>query len=184
MALVSTISGSTSNSYDSVANADVYFADRMNADAWTGSDKDKALITATSRLEAIDYLGSRSVTGQALKHPRTGLFVDGLEVAANKIAPPILAAMFELALELKKGNSSATGANDLSGFKKLQIGPLTIEPNQPAATTDIDALIFQNLGDLPPHVFWLIKDLVTEGAGGGLDSQPTHFTLACGNRGR
>lgn len=60
MALDATVAGATANSYVALAEADAYFADRLNADAWTaaGTKQAAALITATKQIDAaITHLG-------------------------------------------------------------------------------------------------------------------------------
>ncbi len=55
MALEATVGGPQSNSYVSLAEADAYFAARLHAEAWdasSGSDREKALLTACRCIEA------------------------------------------------------------------------------------------------------------------------------------
>lgn len=61
------------NSYISVQDADAYFADRLDADAWENADsetKAKALITATKRIDAQRFQGIPKDPQQALQFPR------------------------------------------------------------------------------------------------------------------
>ena len=55
MAIDATIAGASSNSYLSLEEAEGYFAARLRSDAWSGAsdaDKEKALLTASRRIEA------------------------------------------------------------------------------------------------------------------------------------
>lgn len=61
------------NSYVDVAEADEYFAGRLDADAWEGSDTDtkaKALITATRRIDMQRLRGKKADPKQKLQFPR------------------------------------------------------------------------------------------------------------------
>lgn len=78
--VITTIGGKDSNSYVSVAEADAYFAKRLNADAWEAAPEDsraKALILATSYIDQIGFTGKKASTDpqdsdsyQALEWPR------------------------------------------------------------------------------------------------------------------
>jgi hypothetical protein len=55
VAIEATVGGENSNSYVTLTEANVYFANRLRADAWTGAsegDKEKALLTACHHIEA------------------------------------------------------------------------------------------------------------------------------------
>lgn len=61
------------NSYLDVAAADVYFSDRLGAEAWAAlwaQQKSQALITATRRLDRLPFLGAKKDQAQALQFPR------------------------------------------------------------------------------------------------------------------
>ena len=71
--LVATLAGATSNSYITVADASVYFDNRLDAADWTAATADNkaaSLITATGWLDTLEFYGDRSATTQALKWPR------------------------------------------------------------------------------------------------------------------
>lgn len=73
MALDASIGGASSNSYVDLASADLYFSTRLYSDAWLNAqttEKEAALITATSRLEEDQYIGGRASSTQALSWPR------------------------------------------------------------------------------------------------------------------
>lgn len=75
----------TSNSYITVADATVYFDNRLDATDWTAATADNkaaSLITATSWIDTLDFYGDRSATTQALKWPRTDITCDGIEATA------------------------------------------------------------------------------------------------------
>jgi len=82
MSIVATISGESSNSYVTLAEANEYFAGRLRAEAWETAkdgDKEKALLTACRHIEACRIRIERDVIGgplspvvdtQALSFPR------------------------------------------------------------------------------------------------------------------
>jgi hypothetical protein len=91
------------NSYLATAAADVYWADRDNAD-WAAAStmaKEAALIAGTQLLDAsYAWRGRKGSAGQALDWPRSGV-VDGEGYAVSGASLPaaLTAATAELALE-------------------------------------------------------------------------------------
>lgn len=62
MALITTVGGSTSDSYATVAEADAYFAKRYNNSTWTAlteAQKERALVTATDQIDRLIYRYSK-----------------------------------------------------------------------------------------------------------------------------
>ena len=75
MALVTTIGGSTANSYVSISDAVSIFGGWLNTSAWDAADatsREKALRQAATRLQRETWVGSRVTATQALAWPRTG----------------------------------------------------------------------------------------------------------------
>lgn len=75
-AIDATIGGASANSYQTVAESDTYFGDRLNADAWfdaSADNKARAKIMATRRLNRENWYGERATTTQALAWPRIGV---------------------------------------------------------------------------------------------------------------
>lgn len=77
LTIVATPGAPTANSFVTEADAITYMAARLNASAWstvTGTacteDEKKALVEATREITARDYVGVRSLIGQALAWPR------------------------------------------------------------------------------------------------------------------
>lgn len=61
------------DSYISLADAETYFAGRLHSDAWDSAselDKEKALKTATKRIDMLSFRGRPVDTEQALAFPR------------------------------------------------------------------------------------------------------------------
>jgi len=79
--IIATVSGLTSNSYHTVATAQAYFDTRLHCTDWTdatASDKEKSLLHACRIIdEYCLWIGTKTVTAQALKWPRRGICHDG-----------------------------------------------------------------------------------------------------------
>jgi len=94
------------NSYATVAEADSYFRDRLDAQTWASSDsalKAQALITATAILDDQRWIGTVSSETQSLSFPRIGEYFDprlGINKSMDPIPERILKAVFEQALHL------------------------------------------------------------------------------------
>ena len=118
--LVSTLGGSTSNSYVSVAEADT-FADNQSWNAtWaalSNDDKIIALVGATYWLEPLAWNGDRcdpstddDDSPQALSWPRSGVICDGVEAKCTFIPAAIKQAQILLAYYLSQDPDAITGA--------------------------------------------------------------------------
>lgn len=135
MAIDPTPGGPAANSYVSLAEADAYFATRLNADAWAQAGQaspprqEAALITATQRLDQEPFRGRRTYRDQALSWPRAGVRgADGLPMPPDEIPGDIKRAQMELALAMLTEDLLAdTG---LEGFERLRIGPIEIETRE------------------------------------------------------
>ncbi len=95
------------NSYVTVAEAEIYFSDRIDVKAWTNADetvKSQALITATTILDSLDWAGAVVNSSQLLAFPRSGEYFDtrlGMLVYSTTAVPDrIIKATFEQALHL------------------------------------------------------------------------------------
>lgn len=67
------------NAYVTVVEADAYFSDRLDADAWSNADSTKkaqALITASLMLNDLEWAGTAVSGSQGLAFPRNGEFFD------------------------------------------------------------------------------------------------------------
>lgn len=64
---------STSNSYITLENAETYFEERLNSDAWEDAnenDKKRALITSTKSIDRLNFSGGKTNDEQVLQFPR------------------------------------------------------------------------------------------------------------------
>jgi hypothetical protein len=79
MPLVSTVGAANANSYVSLAEAEDYFATRLDVSAWENAEeagsgrKERALMAATRILDRQNYLGYPATTTQRLKWPRAAV---------------------------------------------------------------------------------------------------------------
>lgn len=159
--LVPTPGAVGANSYASLADADVYFDERVQASNWTGESdddvKERALIMATRRLDTRAYVGIKSSSDQALKWPRDGAYDEDGELYSADAIPAFLEhATFELALTILNANADSEDpfADDgLSRFDRAKIGPLEVEINHSASPLP-----------LPDHVRDLIRHVLASSA--------------------
>jgi hypothetical protein len=137
-----TPSGPNANSYVTVSEADDYFTVHLDNSFWptTTPLKQSALVMATNRLEAEQYGGDITVSGQALQWPRRyierrNMTVDG-EISSSgeyyrdsTVTPKeVKQATFELALHYLKSQAGeyTVDENDLETLTKYKVGPLDV----------------------------------------------------------
>lgn len=131
--IIATAKGATSNSYVTLAEANSYFEGRSDASAWesgpTDDTKNRALVTATNRLEQQDYFGTPTDSDQRLKWPRVGTYdQDGRYHDQDVVPRPVKEATYELALAIIGGDLELADTG-LEGFRMVEVGPLSVEPN-------------------------------------------------------
>jgi hypothetical protein len=101
------ITGTSGNSYATIASADTYLGDSVRAGLnWSAVDNDtkaRSLITATRLLDKQCFIGSKTNTAQTLEWPRTGVTdADGNSVATDTVPDGIINGCIELAYELSQ----------------------------------------------------------------------------------
>lgn len=134
----------SANSYITRADAQSYFDGRSYADAWTDADdldKDKALVSATRRLDQERWKGTPTATTQSLKWPRYGVenpdyndsgqwqgYYGGLLLDQTTIPQWLEHATCELALVLLANNLlEDTG---LEMLEQVGVGDLNVTPRK------------------------------------------------------
>lgn len=124
------------NSYVTVAEADSYFADRLNATAWTSADatlKGQSLVTAAILLNEQRWIGTAVSEDQPLAFPRSGEYFDprvGASVYLSAGIPSrVTNANFELALHLLQNDALL---EDTGGVSSLVVGPIQLTSLQKA----------------------------------------------------
>lgn len=131
--LVATAGASNANAYETVANADTYFDERLNASEWTAETdtdvKERALIMATRRLDQEWYEGEKAATSQALEWPREDATdKDGEEYATTTIPTFLKHATCELALRLLNDDTTDTLADTgMEEFQRVKVGEIEVE---------------------------------------------------------
>ena len=141
----STVGGASANSFVSQAAASTYFGGRLGADAWTDAsttDKDAALMMATLRLDAENYVGYTVTLTQRLQWPRFSTYDrNGHFYASDAIPLVIQQATFEYALALLQ---EPTLLNDtgLEMFQNVRLGNLDVTPRN-LASARLPAIVKQ-----------------------------------------
>lgn len=116
------------NSYISRADANTYFADRLNSSMWTSAtdpNKDGALIQATQIINSKNFLGTKTSSSQVMKFPRIGLYEDGYSIDYLTVPQRVIDATCELAIWLLV--EDYTEPDGLLGFDEVQIGPIQVK---------------------------------------------------------
>jgi hypothetical protein len=159
MALDAQISGETSNSYVTLEDGNLYFDDRLNTTEWDDADtaiREKALITATRRIDEEQFLGIKATLTQALKWPRLGAYnEDGTLFASDAIPERVKQATYMTALELLKADFLAESY--LNNYSFLSTG-----------TMQFKQFTQQSAGRLPAEAVRLLRILITSAGGGRL----------------
>jgi hypothetical protein len=125
------------NSYVTLSEANAYLLDRLSAEVWlttSDPDRERALITATSMLDDIEWLGYPVDDSQALAFPRVGTYYDtklGRHADLPATVPvSITKACTELALHLL--NNTAT-MNLTDSVSSLSVGNINLELIRPTS---------------------------------------------------
>jgi hypothetical protein len=118
------------NSYADVTDADTYFADRLDAAAWTAADvtaKSQALVTATGVLENMSWTGVAMSPTQDLAFPRYGTYFDpriGTRMEIGDSTPP---RVFTASIELAYHFLNNDGILDNTGtVKDIEVGSIKL----------------------------------------------------------
>lgn len=120
------------NSYLTVDEANAYFADRVDAAAWTSADvplKEQALVTASRMLNELIWVGVASADTQKLAFPRIGEYLEpilGKVVQLDSAVVPdrIKAATCEQAYQLLNNDGLL---DDTGTVSKLKVDVIELE---------------------------------------------------------
>src|SRR5690606_25444001 len=88
LTVIATPGASNANSYATLVEADAYFEGRVGGDAWaeySDDERERALVDATTTLDARRFGGYRANDTQALAWPRSGVAYDGVAVSDSAI---------------------------------------------------------------------------------------------------
>lgn len=120
------------NSYATVAEADTFFADRLDVAAWTSASeaqKAQALVTATSMLDGLEWAGTVMSDSQSLAFPRTGTYFDprlGKEASLLDASAfvRLITALYELAYHLLNNDGLL---DDTGSVENMVIGNIQLQ---------------------------------------------------------
>jgi len=150
IAIDATVGGANANSYLTLNDAQAIidgFVQDADVTAWasaTTDQKNRALFTATQRLDRERYLGARVTDTQALQWPRTGVrrpdtYINTYAVGFpfrittdyfndNEIPTQVKYAQIVLAVYLHN-NPDGIGLSGLEDYKNVKIGSIDVTPN-------------------------------------------------------
>lgn len=154
IAIDATVGGANANSYLTLADASSIIDGFVESDAvaaWataTTDQKNRALYTATQRLDRERFLGARSTDTQALQWPRSGVRKPDTYINTYAVGFPFRITTdyytdSEIPSQVKQAQAylavylnSAPDALELSGledYKSVSIGSLSVTPNNEGA---------------------------------------------------
>jgi hypothetical protein len=130
------------NSYVTVIEADSYFENRLDVAAWlsaTETQKSQALVTATSVLDELDWIGFAISELQSLAFPRSGSYFDpkyGITIEFDSSVPNrVVVATYELAYHFLNNDGLLDDAGKVSDLKVANISLSKIRsPNRIPST--------------------------------------------------
>lgn len=157
MAINAEIGSPIANSYITLVEADIYFADRMHSDAWENfEDKSSALITSSQMLDwYVKWKGYKTTSEQSMEWPRVNVIRrDGTEIASDIVPQEVKVAAFELALSSLEGDRTADDL--LAGIEQIKAGTLMVK----ADSGDIDSTAADTI---PERIWKILSDLYMRG---------------------
>lgn len=146
-AIDATVGGTAANSYETYAEANVYFADRISVTPpWIGSGEEVYLLTSTRVLDAMaqpfktfmpgpvpyyrvrrQWTGAPASSTQRLAWPRIGMFdANGNAIPSNVIPQALKDAESELAGQLKKGDRTLDNDVIVQGLTSVKAGSVSL----------------------------------------------------------
>jgi len=159
--IVATVGSASANSYLTLADAQAIIdglVEDADVTAWasaTTDQKNRALYTATQRLDRERYLGARATDTQALQWPRTGVrkpdtYINTYAVgfpfristdyfADDEIPDQIKRAQVVLAVYLNN-NPDGIGLSGLEDYKNVKIGSIDVTPNLGYGAVGVDKI--------------------------------------------
>jgi hypothetical protein len=153
------------NSFATVEEADVYFENRIDVAAWDEAEEDqkaRALVTATSLLNELEWSGVAVSETQTLAFPRKEVsYLDPLlgkyvTLDPDTVPRRIIQGALELAYHLLNND----GLLDSSGsVKSITVGPIQLDTILAASVIPAHVLrtirpLMQSRGSLSSHPWW------------------------------
>ena len=159
IAINATVGSASANSYLTLAEAQAIidgFVQDADVTAWasaTTDQKNRALFTATQRLDRERFLGARATDTQALQWPRTGVrkpdtYINTYAVGFpfrittdyytdTEIPQQVQYAQVVLATYLNN-NPDGIGLSGLEDYKNVKIGSIDVTPNLGYGAVGVD----------------------------------------------
>lgn len=142
------------NSYATVIEADAYFADRLDADAWTSADataKAKALVTATGQLDQMSWVGVAVSDSQKLAFPRVLQYYEpklGVTVGISGTPDRVILALYELALHFlsNEGVLESNGGVSSLTVDTIRLDMITTTEKVPSTVRTLVKPLLRNGG--------------------------------------
>ena len=164
--IIATLKSATANSYVTLAEANTFFETVPDSTTWdnkTDDQKNRALISACSELNNLNFYGYRCDEEQALKWPRNNYEVDGVSFSCTSIPLAVKKAQYLLARELANDPELITGNKGSAGVaKKIKVGDLEIENSEQSLSTGP----MNNLTESLPWLQPLLGAYYSGGVGG------------------
>lgn len=143
------------NSYLTLAEANAYFADRIDVDAWASASdgaKQQALVTAAAMLDDLSWTGTAVSGDQSMAFPRIGEYFDPkigtiVELVSGEVPKRIENANADLAYHLLNNDGLL---DDTGSAESIVIGEIQLSRVQAAKV-------------VPGHVRRAIKPLLLNG---------------------
>jgi len=161
-----TLSGASSNSYVTLAEADAYFETVPNSSTWddkTDDQKNRSIISATRWIDSLNFYGDRCDTSQALSWPRNNYHIDRVELTCSEIPADIKYATYELARALINDTDAITGNTGTTGlYDEVKLGELQVKYNKQSQATGT----VNNVFDVYPWLQSYLGAYTLGGSGG------------------
>ena len=150
-----TVSGTDSNSYNTLAEFETYMLARVantTAAAATDDQKNRALVQATRMFDLYaQWYGTKTVSTQALAHPRTNLYdLSAVALSSTAITQALKDAVNELAISLLTADRQVEV--DQKGVKSFGVGSLNFVFDKYDAKQTIPAYIWHMVSHLGKRV--------------------------------
>ena len=152
MAIDATLSGTTSNSFMSISDADALFTEIYGSDQWfnfSNDEKSTLLINSTNKLQTFIFSGLKAISHQALNFPRIAIFdYDGLPITG--IPKKLKLATLLLAKWIWEESERNMTDAELQQFSNVKMGPLDFTPRGDAII--IPTEVNQMLSSIGPGI--------------------------------
>lgn len=144
--IITTIGGTTSNSYVTLTEAEEYLTAKIVNELWNAlpdTDKSGLLISAARQLDLFYWQGVVTSSTQALQWPRLGIINrHGWPVLQDELPTDLKAAQIELAYSLALGNYALEPDTTATEFQSVAIGDLAVTyRDNPITATSLPKII-------------------------------------------